>query len=222
MIFMIDEENWGNIIKQAYRPLHDGRLVSVKYDLEKNRFSSVIIKRDGMPLTSVPSIEKDMLYSIDKSGNVNPIMYICNDPSHPPIVRGLGQKTLYQQVSEKVADHVKDGVEYNEIVGLMSGEVVSLMSNPSDCVSEDGRLQGMRRDIARDWGEVFCKLDNWGHLTGWFINECQLDSGGGELHTVLVLFSFEAIRTLLRQLISCALDWRMRHLCIGVLFTRPL
>ena len=196
MIFMIDEENWGNIIKQAYRPLHDGRLVSVKYDLEKNRFSSVIIKRDGMPLTSVPSIEKDMLYSIDKSGNVNPIMYICNDPSHPPIVEGFGQKTLYQQISEKVEEYVKEGVEHNEITSLMSEQVVSMLSSPSDNVNDGGRLQSMRRQIARDWGEVFCKLDNLGYLTGWFINECQLDSGGGELHYVLGLFSFEATRTL--------------------------
>ena len=196
MIFMIDEENWENIIKQAYRPLHDGRLVSVKYDLEKNRFSSVIIKRDGMPLTSVPSIEKDMLYSIDKSGNVNPIMYICNDPSHPPIVGGLEQKTLYQQISEKVEEYVKEGVEHNEITSLMSEQVVSMLSSPSDNVNDGGRLQGMRRQIARDWGEVFCKLDNLGYLTGWFINECQLDSGGGELHRVLSLFSFEAIRIL--------------------------
>ena len=103
---------------------------------------------------------------------------------------------MYQQISEKVASHVKDGIEYNEIVDLMLEEVASMLSSPPDCVSEDGRLQSMRRQIARDWGEVFCKLDNLGHLTGWFINECQLDSGGGELHKVLVLFSFEAIRTL--------------------------
>ena len=194
MIFMIDEENWENIIKQAYRPLHDGRLVSVKYDLEKNRFSSVIIKRDGMPLTSVPSIEKDMLYSIDKSGNVNPIMYICNDPSHPPIVEGFGQKTLYQQISEKVASHVKEGFKHNEIVDLMLEEVASMLSSPSDCVSEDGRLQSMRRQIARDWGEVFCKLNNLGHLTGWFINDCYPDND--ELHFVLGLFALEATRNL--------------------------
>ena len=102
---------------------------------------------------------------------------------------------MYQQISEKVASHVKDGIEYNEIVDLMLEEVASMLSSPPDCVSEDGRLQSRRRQIARDWGEVFCKLDNLGHLTGWFINECQLDSGG-ELHTVLGLFSFEAIRTL--------------------------
>ena len=48
-------------------------------------------------------------------------MYICNDPSHPPIVKGFGQKTLYKQVSEKVASHVKDGIEYNEIVDFNVG-----------------------------------------------------------------------------------------------------
>ncbi len=196
MIFMIDEDNCDNIVKQAYRPQFDGRLVSVKYDLEKNRCSSVIIKRDGTPSTVIYGIEKDIIYSIDKNGNVTPITYICNDSSHPPIVRGLGQKTLYQQISDKVASHVKDGIEYNEILDLMLEEVASMLSSPSDCVSEDGRLQSMRRNIAEDWGEVFCKLDNLGHLTGWFINECQLDSGGGELHHVLSLFSFEAIRML--------------------------
>ncbi len=194
MIFMIDEENWENIIKQAYRPQFDGRLVSVNYDLEKNRFSSVIIKRDGMPSTVIYHIEKDMLYSIDKSGNINPITYICNDPSHPPIVEGFGQKTLYQQISEKVASHVKEGIEYNEIADLMLEEVTSMLSSPSDCVEEDGRLQSMRRQIARDWGEVFCKLDNLGHLTGWFMNDCYPDSD--ELHFVLGLFALEATRNL--------------------------
>ena len=95
MIFMIDEDNCDNIVKRAYRPRFDGRLASVTYDLGKDTFSGVIIKRDGMPLTVVPIIEKDMLYSIDKSGNVTPVTYICNDPSHPPIVEGLGQNTLY-------------------------------------------------------------------------------------------------------------------------------
>ena len=89
---------------------------------------------------------------------------------------------------------MKEGVEYNEITGLMSEEVVSMLSNPSDCVSEGGRLQSMRRQIAGDWGEVFRKLDNLGHLTGWFINDCNSDND--ELHFVLGLFSFEAIRTL--------------------------
>ena len=35
MIFMINEENCENIIKQAYRPQFDGRLVSVTYDIKK-------------------------------------------------------------------------------------------------------------------------------------------------------------------------------------------
>ena len=194
MIFMIDEENWENIVKQAYRPQFDGRLVSVKYDIKKDTFSSVINKKDGMPSTVVYRIEKDRLYSIDKSGNINPIMYICNDPSHPPIIRGLGQKTLYQQISEKIASHVKEGIEYSEIVDLILEEVASMLSSSPDCVSEDGRLQSMRRQIARDWGEVFCKLDNLGHLTGWFINECQHDND--ELHFVLGLFALEATRNL--------------------------
>ena len=195
MIFMINEENFDNIIKRAYRPQFDGRLDSVTYDIEKDIFSSVIIKRDGTPSTVTYGIEKDKIYSIDKNGNVTPITDICNDPSHPPIVQGIGQKTLYQQISEKVENYVKDGVEYNEITGLMLGEVTSMLSNPSDCVYEGGRLQSMRRQIARDWGEVFCKLDNLGYLTSWFVNDCNQDDNG-LLHFVLGLFSFEATRTL--------------------------
>ena len=122
-----------------------------------------------LPSTVTYGIEKDIIYSIDKNGNVTPITYICTDPSHPPIVQGMGQSTLYEQISEEVANYKKDGVEYNEIVDLMLEEVISMMNNPSDCVYEGGRLQSMRRQIAKDWGEVFCKLDNLGYLTGWFI-----------------------------------------------------
>ena len=50
----------------------------------------------------------------------------------------------------------------------------------------------MRQQIAKDWGKMFCKLDNLGHLTGWFINDCDRD--GDELHFVLCLFALEAIR----------------------------
>ena len=106
----------------------------------------------------------------------------------------MGQSTLYEQISEEVANYKKDGAEYNEIVDLMLEEVISMMNNPSDCVCEGGRLQSMRRQIAKDWGEVFCKLDNLGYLTGWFINDC--DSDNDELHFVLGLFSFEATRSL--------------------------
>lgn len=194
MIFIRNEDNCDNIIKRTYRPLRDDRLVSVTYDIEKDTLSSVFIAKNGMPGTIVYHTEKDIIYSIDQNGNINPVTYICNDPSHPPIVEGLGQKTLYQQISEKVAGYVKDGVEYDEIADLMLDEVVSMLSSPSDCVSEDGRLQSMRRQIARDWGEVFCKLDNLGYLTGWFINECKRDND--ELHYVLGLFFFEATRTL--------------------------
>ena len=191
---MIDEDNLDNIVKRAYRPQFDGRLVSVTYDIAKDILSSIIINRDGTISTVIYGVEEDIIYSIDKSGNHTPITYICNDPSHPPIVRGLGQTTLYQQISEKVGGYVKEGVEHNEITSLISEQVVSMLSSPFEGVSEGRRLQSMRRQIARDWGEVFCKLDNLGHLTGWFINDCQRDND--ELHRVLVLFSFEAIRTL--------------------------
>ncbi len=195
MIFMIDEENCDNIVKRAYKPRFDGRLVSVTYDIQKDTLSSVFIAKNGMPGTIDYHTEKDIIYSIDKNGNITPVTYICNDPSHPPIVEGFGQKTLYQQISEKVASHVKDGIEYNEIVDLMLEEVTSMLSSPSDCGSEYEKLQSMRRQIAGDWGEVFCKLDNLGYLTGWFINECKRDNNE-LLHYVLGLFSFEATRIL--------------------------
>ena len=33
---------------------------------------------------------------------------------------------------------------------------------------EGFRLQQMRQRVARDWGEVFCKLDNLGHFD-WMV-----------------------------------------------------
>ena len=60
----------------------------------------------------------------------------------------------------------------------------------------------MRDHVTRDWGDVFHKLDNLGHLTGWFINECQWerpeedDGLDHELHLVLCLLALEAVRNL--------------------------
>ena len=55
---MIDEDNCDNIIKRAYKPQFDGRLVSVKYDLEKDMFSSVMIERNGTPLPQSIALKK--------------------------------------------------------------------------------------------------------------------------------------------------------------------
>ena len=120
--------------------------------------------------------------------------HICTDPSHPPIVQSRGQETLYKQVLEKVVTQGKAGVEAADIVGSISAEVIPILRQPSDSVYEGGRLQSMRRQIAGDWGEVFCKLDNLGHLSGWLINDCQFE--GDEQHLVMCLFAFEAVRNL--------------------------
>ena len=110
------------------------------------------------------------------------------------LVQGLSQATLYKLVLEKVVIQREAGVEDAEIDSSISTDLISLLSQPSDGVDEGSRLQFMRRQIARDWGEVFCRLDNLGHLTGWLINDCQRD--GDERHLVLCLFAFEAIRNL--------------------------
>ena len=118
--------------------------------------------------------------------------HICTDPSHPPVIRNISQETLYRRVSKRVAEHTNSGLSPKDAASLVSRELILQLNTPSDCVEEGYRLQQMRQQVARDWGEVFCKLDNLGHLTGWFINECCLE--GDELHFVLCLFALEAIR----------------------------
>ena len=123
-----------------------------------------------------------------------PHEHVCTDPSHPPIIRYLGQKTLYQQVLDAIETRKQKGLSCEVVVTQISDELSLQMVAPSDCVSEGFRLQQMREQIARDWKEVFYKLDNLGHLTGWFVNECDRDQDAGELHFVLCLLAFEAIR----------------------------
>ncbi len=120
--------------------------------------------------------------------------YICTDPSHPPVIRNMTQDTLFQQVSKQIAEHTKAGAPREEIACRVSSTLIPQLINPSDGVREGFRLLQMQQQIRRDWGEVFCKLDNLGYLTGWFINECDRD--GDELHFVLCLFALEAIRNL--------------------------
>ena len=81
-----------------------------------------------------------------------------------------------------------------KIVRLVSSQLIPQMAAPSSYGAEGFRLQQMRQQIARDWNEVFHKLDNLGHLTGWFINECGWDKDADELHYILCLLAFEAIR----------------------------
>ena len=120
--------------------------------------------------------------------------HVCTDPSHPPIIRHLGQKTLLEQVQEAISNHEREGLSRVDIARRVSGELIPRMIAPSDSVSEGYRLQQMRQQIARDWKEVFYKLDNLAHLTGWFINECDRDRDPSGLHFTLCLLAFEAIR----------------------------
>ena len=126
--------------------------------------------------------------------SISPLDHICTDLSHPPIIRNITQETLYQRVSNLVAEHKKAGVSDDEIVRQVASELIPELTKPSKGGFEGFRLQQMRQQIARDWGEVFYKLDNLGYLTGWFINECISD--GDELHFVLCLFALEAIRNM--------------------------
>ena len=125
--------------------------------------------------------------------------HICTDPSHPPIIRNITQETLYRSISKKVADQTKAGVTREEIARQVSHELIPQLVKPSNCVEEGFRLQQMREQIARDWGDVLYKLDNLGHLTGWFMIDCFQDRAENELHNelhfVLCLLALEAIRS---------------------------
>ena len=119
---------------------------------------------------------------------------ICTDPSHPPIIGTLTQETLYEEVSESIANHQRVGASRDEIIRLVSGELIPRLRRPSSSVQEGYRLQQMREQIARDWGDVLYRVENLGHLAGWFINDCQAKQGISELHFVLCLLAFEAVR----------------------------
>ena len=129
--------------------------------------------------------------------SISPLDHICTDPSHPPIIRrNITQETLYERVSNLVAEHTKADVSDDEIVRQVASELIPELTKPSNGGTEGFRLQQMRQQIARDWGEVFYKLDNLGYLTGWFINECHIECISNALHFVLCLFALEAIRNM--------------------------
>ena len=120
----------------------------------------------------------------------------CNDPSHPPVIDGVGEEMLYKRVSRIISELRERDVPANDIARLVSREFLPILGTPSE--GHAYRLQQMRQQISRDWKDTFCKLDNLGHLVGWFINDCQDDKGDisttRELHHVLCLFGFEAVR----------------------------
>ena len=131
------------------------------------------------------------------SGWANHSWYVCTDPSHPPLVQFPGQKTLYQKVLEEVVTRRSAGMDDDDTVRSISDEVMPLLSRSWDSVEDGFRLQGMRRQIAKEWGTVFGQLDNLAHLAGWFVIDCYKDKNknGNELHFVLCLLALESIRS---------------------------
>ena len=126
----------------------------------------------------------------------NPIWHVCTDPSHPSLVPfPTQQETLYEQVLNRMRARKNSRVGDSDIVDSISCEVIRLLSQPSDSISEGYRLQQMRRQIAREWGTVFRRLDNLAHLAGWFVLDCIRDKNGDELQFVLGLLALESIRS---------------------------
>ena len=58
---------------------------------------------------------------------------------------------------------------------LLVEEFGDVFAKPSDYVGDGIRVQGLRRQIASDWGEVLYKLENAANLTGWCILKCIRD-----------------------------------------------
>ena len=88
-------------------------------------------------------------------------------------------------------------MDHDDTVRSISDEVMPLLSRSWDSVEDGFRLQGMRRQIAKEWGTVFWQLDNLAHLAGWFVIDCHKDTNknGNELHFVLCLLALESIRS---------------------------
>ena len=132
------------------------------------------------------------------SGWQNPTFHVCTDPSHPTLVQfPQQQKTLYRQVVDKIRANTGSVAPDTGVVASVSGEVSELLSHPSDGVSEGFRLQQMRQRIAKEWGTVFCKLDNLAHLAGWFMLDCIREKDNSDaLRLVLCLLVLESTRSI--------------------------
>ena len=118
--------------------------------------------------------------------------YFCNDPSHPQIISSFSQETSYRRILRVIDKYKRAGVSKTDIANLTKEELLPQLTILSDSVYEGYRVQRMRRRIAQDWGDVFCKIDNLCYLMGWFFNETM--RGDDELQYVLSLLAFEAIR----------------------------
>ena len=121
----------------------------------------------------------------------------CTETSHPPVFRDRGQQTLYKKVAATLAAHEAAGASHDDLGPLLVEEFGDVFAKPSDYVGDGIRVQGLRRQIASDWGEVLYKLENAANLTGWCILKCIRDGGGGELHVAQGLLLLEAIRNVL-------------------------
>ena len=119
--------------------------------------------------------------------------YFCNDPSHPPTIRDFTQETLYRKILMRVDEQARAGAAGKGLTDRIAAELIPQLTSPSDSVEEGYRLQGMRRRIAEEWGDVFHKTENLCFVTGWFIIDC-MRAVDDELHYVLCLFALEAIR----------------------------
>ena len=128
--------------------------------------------------------------------------HVCTVPSHYPVIERFTQKTLYRRISSEIAEHKKSGMADGDVASIVAGRLIPQLQVPSNGVEEGYRLQQMRDHVARDWGDVFHELENLGHVTGWFVNEClwerpKVDVGSeDELHLALCLFALEAVRNL--------------------------
>ena len=116
----------------------------------------------------------------------------CTEPSHQPVIEFSEERSLYFRVSEAISSHSRAGTPQGEIERLVSGELLPGLVNP--WAGDAYRVQQMRGKIARDWMNVFNKVDNLSYLAGWFINDCIREGSATELHYVIGLFAFEAIR----------------------------
>ena len=121
--------------------------------------------------------------------------HVCTDPSHPALVQFPGQKRLYRQVLDKIEALVRSSAQDTDLTNLLSEEVKQLLSQPTDSVEEGYRVQGIRREVAEEWGSVICRLENLAYLTTWFMND-RVGKTEDPLRFALCLLALEATRTI--------------------------
>ena len=159
-----------------------------------------LVTADDVPGLVAQGRTKSEAVSIAERGSgwQNPTFHVCTDPSHPTLVQfPQQQKTVYRQVVDKIRANTGSVAPDTGVVASVSGEVSELLSHPSDGVSERFRLQQMRQRIAKEWGTVFCKLDNLAHLADWFMLDCIREKDNGDaLRLVLCLLVLESTRSI--------------------------